>query len=112
MDKEGTTTVQSAEVWAVAQVEAVAQHLEKREKRTRRGAVKTRGVYFVWRTGGEVVGPKHACAERGCEKAKCNLDGETRGEWWVLWYDADSRRHREKAGCGYRPIMITQITPS
>jgi integrase len=21
-----------------------------------------------------------------------------RGEWWVLWYDADSRRHREKAG--------------
>jgi len=68
------------EAWAAAQVEEAVKGLEK-AKRGKQVAAKTRGVYFRFRENGEALGPK----------------GQ-RGEWWVLWYDADSRRHREKAG--------------
>ncbi len=61
------------------------------------GPTRTRGIYFVWRPGGEVVGPRHVCAERRCGPG-CTLDGEVRGEWWAVWYDAHGGRHREKAG--------------
>ncbi len=86
------------EAWAAAQVEAVARDVETKEKRTKRPPTTARGVYFVWRHGGEAVGPKHVCADRECDKTRCALDGAMRGEFWVLWYDANSRRHREKAG--------------
>lgn len=85
------------EAWAAAQVEAVAREVEAKAK-PKGTPSKIRGVYFAWRHGGEVVGPRHACAERGCDKAKCRQQGEVRGEWWVLWYDANGGRHREKAG--------------
>lgn len=99
MDEERNQAMVSPEAWAAAQVEAVAREVEAKAKPTRKPAPsKVRGVYFVWRPSGEVVGPKHVCAERGCDKAKCTLNGEARGEWWVLWYDADGGRHREKAG--------------
>jgi len=98
MDTERTQTV-NPEAWAAAQVEVAAREVEKREKPKRKQApVRTRGVFFAWRPGGEVVGPKHVCAERKCDKAKCALDGETRGEWWTVWFDADGGKHREKAG--------------
>jgi hypothetical protein len=42
---------------------------------------KDRGIFFRARPSGEAVGP-----------------GGRRGEWWVLWYDGDGGRHREKAG--------------
>lgn len=122
MDEERNQAMVSPEAWAAAQVEAVAREVEAKEKRVKRAPAKARGVFFVWRAGGEVVGPKHVCAERGChaggersctacqKQAKatepipcryaksCAQDGEARGEWWVLWYDADGGRHREKAG--------------
>jgi len=85
------------EAWAAAAVEAVARDLDAKPKRDRRPATRSRGVFFVWRAGGEVVGPKHACAERRCAPG-CRLAGEVRGEWWTLWYDAEGGRHREKAG--------------
>jgi integrase len=98
MDTERTQATVNPEAWAEAQVEAVAQGLEKKAKRARKAPARTRGVFFRWGPGGEVVGPKHVCAERVCDQPKCGLDGETRGEWWVLWYDSEGRRHREKAG--------------
>lgn len=97
MDEERTGATLTPEAWAAAQVEAVAREVEAKAKG--KGAPsKVRGVYFVWRPGGEVVGPKHICVERGCDKTKCKLDGEVRGEWWAQWFDANGGRHREKAG--------------
>lgn len=97
MDEERTGATLTPEAWAAAQVEAVAREVEAKTKR-KPAPPRVRGVYFVWRSGGEVVGPRHVCGERGCDKAKCRLQGEVRGEWWVLWYDANGGRHREKAG--------------
>ncbi len=86
----------------------------------KRKASRERGIYFAWRKGGEVIGPKHVCREQRCHEGGgrpcktcqekqpdlmpcryrngCTLDGEVRGEWWVSWFDADGKRHREKAG--------------
>jgi integrase len=97
MDEERTQATLTPEAWAAAQVEAVAREVEVKAKR-KPAPARLRGVYFVWRPGGEVVGARHVCAERGCDKAKCTLNGESRGEWWVLWYDGNGGRHREKAG--------------
>ena len=97
MDEERSQATMSPEAWAAAQVEAIAREVEAKGKRRRRPS-RERGVYFAWRPGGEVVGPKHVCSERGCDKAKCRLDGDVRGEWWAVWFDANGRRHREKAG--------------
>jgi len=79
MDTERTPATVNPEAWAAAQVEEVVKDLEKKTKREKQAT--PRGIFFRPRTKGEVIGPK----------------GQ-RGEWWVLWYDADSRRHREKAG--------------
>lgn len=97
MEHERTEATLTPEAWAAAQVEAVAREVEAKVKR-KPTPPRPRGVYFVWRPGGEVVGPKHVCAKQKCDKAKCTLNGESRGEWWVLWYDANGGRHREKAG--------------
>lgn len=97
MDEERTEATLTPEAWAAAQVEAVAREVEAKGKRRGRPS-RERGVYFAWRPGGEVVGPRHVCAERGCDKAKCTLNGGSRGEWWVPWYDTNGGRHREKAG--------------
>jgi len=77
------------EAWAAAQVEEVAKELEKKAKRER--PAKPRGVFFRPRPQGEAIG----------------LKGQ-RGEWWVLWYDADSRRHREKAGTKAAALALYQ----
>jgi hypothetical protein len=78
-DTERTQATVSPEAWAAAQVEEVAKGLEKKAKREKQAP--PRGVFFRARANGEVIGPK----------------GQ-RGEWWVLWYDGDGGRHREKAG--------------
>ncbi len=67
-------------------------------KRGKRTPTKIRGVYFEWSHGGEYEGPKHVCADQKCNKAKCKLNGETRGEWWVVWFCTLGHRHREKVG--------------
>ncbi|MBI4391128.1 MAG: site-specific integrase [candidate division NC10 bacterium] len=97
MGEERTQAGITPEAWAAAQVEAVAQEVEAKARR-RPAPSKVRGVFFVWRRGGAAVGPKHICAERGCDKAKCRLSAEGRGEWWAQWFDANGGRHREKAG--------------
>lgn len=79
MDEEHVGATVTPEAWAAAQVEEVVKDLERKTKREK--PAKPRGIFFRARDDGEVIGPK----------------GQ-RGEWWVLWYDADSRRHREKAG--------------
>ncbi|MFA5028570.1 MAG: site-specific integrase [Candidatus Methylomirabilota bacterium] len=121
MNSESTQANLNPEAWAAAQVEEVAKDLEKQQRRMKR-ASQDRGVFFWWRPNGEVIGPKHVCAERGCHAGKgklcracakqqgaaapircafakgCEHDGEKRGEWYVLWYDTDRRRHRECGG--------------
>ncbi len=67
-------------------------------KRGKRTPTKIRGVYFEWCHGGEFEGPKHICAAQKCDKAKCKLNGETRGQWWVVWFCTVGHRHREKVG--------------
>ncbi len=71
---------------------------EARRKRSGRNSVKIRGVTFVWRQGGEYEGPRHVCADLKCDKNKCTLNGETRGEWWIAWFCTLGHRHREKIG--------------
>ena len=67
-------------------------------KPNRRTPAKVRGVTFVWRRDGKYVGPRHVCADLKCDKAKCTLAGETRGEWWIVWFCTLGHRHREKIG--------------
>ncbi len=122
MNVEHTQGSVSPEAWAAAQIEEIGRSIERKEQREKRQPTRRRGVFFWWRANGEVVGPKHICRDRGCHagwgrpcagcgrKIKpsepvpcrfpkgCTLDGETRGEWYVLWYDTTGQRHRECAG--------------
>ncbi len=122
MDNEHTEATANPEAWAAAQIEEVARDLEKKALREKRPPTRTRGVFFWWRPNGEAVGPKHVCKDRGCHAGGarpcvacarnmrasdpvacrfpkgCTLDGLTRGEWYVLWYDVTGQRHRECAG--------------
>src|SRR3972149_11641278 len=90
MEAERIQTV-NPEAWAAAQVEEVAKDVEKEAKPGKKAVTKTRGVFFRARANGEVVGPK----------------GQ-RGEWWVCWFDADSRKHREKAGTKAAALALYQ----
>lgn len=90
-----------------------------------RGNGRERGIYFQHRRGGEVVGPKHVCTERGCHGGSggcqvcaskgtvciarpCLLNGEVRGEWWVVWFEKTGKRHREKAGTKSMALELYQ----
>ncbi len=94
MSEHTHTKAVDPEVWAAAQVEEVVRGLVEK---TARPKVRPRGIYFQWRAGGTVRGPEHVCADRHCTTG-CTLNGETRGEWYALWYDATGGRHRERAG--------------
>jgi len=76
---------------------------------------KVRGVYFRHRLDGTVTGPPHVCKDaqchggpngckvcarkaRPCRFRACTLNGETRGEWWVRYFDQHGSPHREKVG--------------
>jgi integrase len=91
MDTERTEATASPEAWAAAQVEEVAKDLEKKAKRGKQPVTKARGIFFRARPNGEVVGPK----------------GQ-RGEWWVCWFDAESRKRREKAGTKAAALALYQ----
>ncbi len=91
MDTERTQATVNPEVWAAGQVEEVAKDLEKKQKRGKQATTKARGIIFRARANGEVVGPT----------------GQ-RGEWWTQWFDADGRRHREKAGTKAAAVALYQ----
>ena len=91
MNEEPTQTTVNPEVWAAAQIEEVAKDLEKKQKRGKKVAAKARGVIFLARPNGEVLGPERQ-----------------RGEWWAQFFDGDRRRHREKAGTQPAALALYQ----
>jgi len=92
MDTERTAATVNPEAWAAAQVEEIAKGLEQKAKRTKRTPPpKVRGVFFRPNPAGEV---------------KDHLGRA--GDWWVCWFDADSRKHREKVGARAEAVALYQ----
>ncbi len=92
MDTERTPATVNPEAWAAAQVEEVVRDLEKKTKRSKRTPPpKARGVFFRPNPNGE---------------AKDHLGRA--GDWWVCWFDADSRKHREKVGARADALALYQ----
>jgi integrase len=94
------------EVWAAAQVEAVAVEVEKKAKRRKakdEPPAKVRGVLFRPRAGGEVIGTKNVRADGRVIRTE-----NVSGEWWALYADGDGRIHREKAGTKAAAVAVYQ----
>jgi hypothetical protein len=71
MDTERTEATASPEAWAAAQIEAVAQAVEEREKPKRKRR-KVRGVFLK--------------------------PGKEAGVWWIRWWCPFGHRHEERIG--------------
>jgi hypothetical protein len=92
MGTERTQATVNPEAWAAAQVEEVVKNLERKTKGSKRTPPpKVRGVFFRPNPTGE---------------AKDHL-GRV-GDWWVCWFDADSRKHREKVGARADALALYQ----
>ena len=92
MDTERVQATASPEAWAAAQVEEVARELARKPKRSKRTPPpKVRGVFFRANPKGE---------------AKDHMG--RMGDWWVCWFDGDSRKHREKVGARADALALYQ----